>query len=164
LFIVTGSAAVVFSATRFFIKSQAESLLNDLTALTVGSSTESDVGQFARKHNRYLASRDSNDGFTTTTFMVSNSWLSVPRLEPAAFFRASVTVKDGLVYHIGAWLFRSMDIYPTFQGSAGIVDEYAEYAKDFPRWALRVSNTNWQALSESPVWLSRLPGPAEARI
>jgi hypothetical protein len=97
----------------------------------VGSSTESDVDQLTRKYLRYLISSESNDGVATTTFSVRNTWLSALRLEPVAFFRASVGVKNGRVYHIGALLFRSMDIYPTFQGSAGMVDEYTEYPRQY---------------------------------
>jgi hypothetical protein len=104
-----------------------------LTALNVGTSTESDVEQLTRKYLPYLVSRESNDGVTTTSFSVRNTWPSALRLEPVAFFRASVGVKKGRVYHIGALLFRSMDIYPTFQGSAGMVDEYSEYPKQYSR-------------------------------
>jgi hypothetical protein len=127
LSIVAGAGAVLLTCYALFIKAQAESLLKDLTALTVGSSTESDVEQLTRKHGRYLVSRESRDEVATTTFTVQNRWLSALRLEPAALFGASVSVKSGHVYHISARLMRSMDIYPTFQASAGMVDEYAEY-------------------------------------
>jgi hypothetical protein len=129
LLIVT--AAVVFlGCYALFVRSQAASLLLHLTALSVSTSTESDADQLTRKFVRYLVSRESDsDGVTTTTFSVHNRWLSALRLEPDAFFRASVGVKNGRVCHIGAMLFRSMDTYPTFQGSAGMVDEYAEYPR-----------------------------------
>jgi len=127
LSIVAGAGAVVLSCYALFIKAQAESLLKDLTALTVGNSTESDVEQLTREHSRYLVSRESSDGIATTTFTVKNRWLSALRLEPPALFGAAVSVKSGHVYHISAWLMRSMDIYPTFGASAGMVDEYAEY-------------------------------------
>jgi hypothetical protein len=119
--------AVVLSCYALFIKAQAESLLKDLTALTVGSSTESDVEQIMRRHHRYLVSRDSRNDVLTATFTIQNTCLSAVKLEPPAFFRVSVEMKGGRVYHISASLMRSMDIYPTFQASAGIVDEYAEY-------------------------------------
>jgi len=118
---------VVLGCYALFVKAQAESLLKDVTALTVGSSTESDVEQLTRKHSRYAVSRESGDDVVTTTFKVQNRWLSGLRLEPAALFGASLGIKSGHVYHIRAWLMRSMDIYPTFQASAGMVDEYAEY-------------------------------------
>ena len=107
-------------------------MLIELTALNVSTSTESDVDQLTRKFARYLVSRaTSDDGVTTTIFSVSNRWLSVFRLEPIAYFRASVGVKSGRVCHIGALLYRSMDIYPTFPGSAGMVDEYSEYPRQY---------------------------------
>jgi len=55
------------------------------------------------------------------------------RVEPAAVFGASVSVKSGRASHVNAWLVRSMDIYPTFQASAGMVDEYAEYPQSLSR-------------------------------
>ena len=128
--VVAGATAVVLSYYALFIKAQAESLLKDLTALTVGSSTESDVNQLARRHHRYLVSPDSNNDFLTATFTIQNTWLSALKLEPPAVFRASVDMKGGRVYRISASLMRSMDIYPTFQASAGMVDEYAEYPSD----------------------------------
>jgi hypothetical protein len=118
---------VALGCYSLFIKAQAESLLKDLTSLTVGSSTESDVERLTRKYSRYVVSRESSDDVVTTTFTVQNRWLASLRLEPAAWFRASLGTKRGYVYHIGAWLMCSMDIYPTFQASAGMVDEYSEY-------------------------------------
>jgi hypothetical protein len=130
---VTGAVAALLSCYALFVGSQAASLLMDLTTLNVGTSTESDVEQLTRKYLPFLVSRESNDGVTTTSFSVRNTWLSALRLEPVAFFRASVGVKKGRVCHIGALLFRSMDIYPTFQGSARMVDEYTEYPKQYSR-------------------------------
>jgi hypothetical protein len=126
LSIAAGAGVVVLSCYALFIKAQAEYLLKDITALTVGSSTESDVEQLTRKHSRYLVSRENSDEVSITTFKVQNRWLSALRLEPVALFGASVHVKNGHAYHISAWLMRSMDIFPTFQASAGMVDEYAE--------------------------------------
>jgi hypothetical protein len=127
LSIVAGAGAVVLSCYALFIKAQAASLLKDVTALTVGSSTESDVEQITRKHSRYLVSRESSGEVVITTFKVQNRWLSALRVEPDALFGASVYVKNGHAYHISAWLMRSMNIFPTFGASAGIADEYAEY-------------------------------------
>jgi|HubBroStandDraft_5_1064220.scaffolds.fasta_scaffold00055_29 hypothetical protein len=121
------TAAVALICYALFIKAQAESLLNDIAALKIGSSTESDVEQVARKHIQYVVSGESNNDGATTTFKVQNLWLAMLRLEPQAFFGASVSVRNGRVHHIGAWLLRSMDSYPTFQASAGMVDEYDEY-------------------------------------
>lgn len=52
--------------------------------------------------------------------------LSALRIEPPAEFNAHVSVKNGTVDSIGAYLFRSMPIFPTFNASAGMVDEYFE--------------------------------------
>ena len=126
LSVAAGAGVLTLSCYAFFIKLQAESLLKDLTTITVGSSTESDVEQLTRKHSRYFVSREYNDEVAITAFKVDNRWLSALGLEPAASFGAAVYVKNGRAYHIGAWLMRSMDIFPTFGASAGMVDEYAE--------------------------------------
>jgi len=133
LSVVAGAGVLTLSCYAFFIKVQAESLLKDLTTITVGSSTESDVEQLTRKHSRYLVSREYNDEVAITTFRVDNRWLSALRLEPAASFGATVHVQNGRASHISAWLMRSMDIYPTFGVSAGMVDEYAELPKYLSR-------------------------------
>jgi hypothetical protein len=125
--IVIGAGASVLGCYALFIKAQAESLLKDVSALTVGSSTESDVEQLIRRHSQYLDSYVSSKGIATTTFKVENRWLARLKLEPAAWFGAAIIVESGHVNHISARLMRSMDIYPTFQASAGMVDEYAEY-------------------------------------
>jgi hypothetical protein len=95
---VAGAGVVVLSCYALFIKAQAEYLLKDLTALTVGSSTESDVEQLTRKHSRYLVSRENSDEVAITTFKVQNRWLSALRLEPVALFGATVYVKNGHAY------------------------------------------------------------------
>ncbi len=133
LSVIVGAGVLTLCGYAFFIKVQAESLLKDLTKITVGSSTESDVEQLTRKHSRYFVSREYNDGVVITTFKVDNRWLAALRLEPAALFGAAVHVQNGRAYHISAWLMRSMDIYPTFSASAGMVDEYAELPKFLSR-------------------------------
>ena len=50
-------------------------------------------------------------------------------LEPPASFNASVRVQDGKVIQISAGLFRTMDIYPTFGASAGMVEEDLETSR-----------------------------------
>jgi hypothetical protein len=125
--VLFGTAAIILIYYALFIKAQAESLLKDVTALKIGSATESDVEQVVTKHSQYVASREPNDEGVTTTFKVQNLWLAALRLEPKAFFGASVSVRNGRAHHISAWLLRSMDIYPTFQASAGMVDEFVEY-------------------------------------
>ncbi len=81
LLLVATGGAVVLSCYALFIQTQAEALLKDLTALTVGTSTEFDAEQLARKHSRYLVSRESSDGIAITTFNVQNKWLSAVKLE-----------------------------------------------------------------------------------
>lgn len=130
LLLTAGTALLACYA--YHIRAQAESLLKDVTSLKLGSSTESDVQQLTKRHSRYLVSHTYSDGVATTTFEVKNSWLSALRLEPPALFGAAVKIRDGHVYHTSAWLFRSMPIFPTFQASAGMVDEYSEY-QDAPR-------------------------------
>jgi hypothetical protein len=127
LTIAVGVAAVTLGGYAFFVTRQAESLLKDITALRVGSSSEADVETLAKAHARYLTLKEDESHGFRITFTVRNTWLSTLRLEPPAWFSAAVNVKCGRVYHIGAWLMRSMDIFPTFQASAGDVDEYAEY-------------------------------------
>ncbi len=121
-------AAVVLTCYALNIKSQAEALLNDLTALKPGISTGAEARQFAERHKKLLfqVSNDCSDDTCSRVFGVQNKWLSASRLEPPAEFTADVTVKHGTVDSIGAILFRSMPIYPTFGGSAGKVDEYIE--------------------------------------
>ena len=109
------------------IRARAEELLKDLTALTVGKSTEADAKQFAQRHHKLLASYRCDDDGCTTWFEIRNTWLSALRLEPNAGFEAKFTVDKGKITRIGAVLVRAMPIYPTFLGSAGMVDEYAEF-------------------------------------
>jgi hypothetical protein len=125
--IVVGAAGIALASYAVVIKSQAEALLNDLTALTVGKSTEADAQQFTERHKRQLASRICESDYCVTAFTIRNRWLSALRLEPLAEFDAEFTVKNGKVTRIHAMLARSMPIYPTFPASAGLVTEYAEY-------------------------------------
>lgn len=125
--IAVGAAAL--GCYALVIKSQAETLLSDLTALKVGISTGVEAQQFERRHKRLLfqTSNGCSDDNCSRIFTVENRWLSALRLEPSAGFSASVNVENGKVRSIGAYLFRSMPIYPTFGASAGIVNEYSEY-------------------------------------
>lgn len=124
-----GAGATALGCYAFVIKSQAETLLTDLIALKVGISTSAEAQQFERRHKRLLlqTSNGCNDDNCSRTFRVENRWLSALRLEPATRFDANVNVKHGTVDSIGARLFRSMLIYPTFSASAGMVEEYSEY-------------------------------------
>jgi hypothetical protein len=122
---------VVLTVYGLIIKAEAEALLRDFTALTVGTSTESDLTRLKQRHIRFFISHTCSEGFCQTMFEVQNRWLSALRLEPHAEFDAWATVKDGVIISVHAWLYRSMPIFPTFPASAGAVDEYAEYPKPF---------------------------------
>ena len=111
----------------FVIKSHAESLLNDVTALHVDESTEADALHFFEKHKKFCSNRECQQDYCVTTFKVTNHWLEALKLEPYAEFYVGYTVKDGKVSAIHASLIRSMPIYPTFSASAGGVQEYTEY-------------------------------------
>jgi hypothetical protein len=127
------AGTIVLACYAYAIRSQAQSLLKDLTALRVGVSTEADAQQFVQRHRRYLSSENRTENSSAFEFKVQNRWLSGLNLEPQAWFSSSVFVRDGKVRHIGVVLFRSMDIFPTFAGSAGIVDEYVEHPPErFP--------------------------------
>jgi hypothetical protein len=125
--IVLGTVGACLTGYGLVIRTEAETLLKDLTALRVGRETEADVQQFSRRHRWFLVSNGCNNGVCTTTFRVRNSWLSVLRLEPDAEFDADFDVRDGTVTRTDARLGRSMPIYPTFPGSAGFVSEYAKF-------------------------------------
>jgi hypothetical protein len=128
--IVVGVLAIGLASYAIVIRSQAEGLLKDLTALTVGKSTEADAQQFTQRHKRLFTSRNCEEDYCVTGFTVRNKWLSALRLEPLAEFDATFTVRNGKVTRIHAKLARSMPIHPTFLASAGIVTEYAEYPPD----------------------------------
>ena len=130
MLVVTGAAVLTYYG--YVIKAGAEALLKDLTALEVGRSTGSDAQQVIKRHERFLVTGADkcSDHDCTWTFNVQNKWLSAVKLEPIAQFKVEIKIKNGIVDSVGAYLFRSMPIFPTFGGSAGLVDEYVEYPKD----------------------------------
>ena len=73
-----------------------------------------------------MASSPCDNDTCAMIFSVQNSWLSKLRVEPPAKFEVNFSVGNGTVDAIGAYLLRSMPIYPTFQGSAGDVTESVE--------------------------------------
>ncbi len=121
-----GVGVVALASYAIVARMQAESLLKDLTSLRVGVSEEADVQRLIRRHMRYVVGQHRDDRNLSTEFTVDNRWLSALRIEPRAWFNASVWVQDGRVIQIGAGLFRAMDIFPTFGASAGMVVEYLE--------------------------------------
>lgn len=128
LVVVIVLGAVVLLSYGLIIKSQAEALLKDLTAIKVGLSTGTEANLFAQKHQGLLfqVSEPCNSDSCSRIFRLQNTWLSTSRLEPLAEFRVNISVKNGTVDSIGAFLFRAMPISPTFDASAGVVDEYVE--------------------------------------
>jgi hypothetical protein len=122
------SAAAILTCYGLLIKSQSTNLLNDLTNLEVGKSNGIEAKQFAQRHHRQIFQASSPCDVDTCSmiFRVQNPWLSNLRLEPPTWFEVNFTVRNGTVDSIGAYLFRSMPIYPTFQGSAGDVTESVE--------------------------------------
>ena len=127
--VLIGSGFVVLTAYSLVLKTQAESLLRDLTSLRVGVSGEDEVQRLVQRHECYAVDQSRDDRSLYTEFRVENRWLSTLRLEPPARFRASVTVQDGKVSQIFAGLFREMDIYPTFGATAGMVEEDLETSR-----------------------------------
>jgi hypothetical protein len=108
------------------VKTQAESLLSDLTSLRVGLSGETEAQRLIQRHRRYVVGQHRDEHNLSTEFRIENRWSSAMRLEPRAWMSASVWVQDGKVVQIGAGLFRAMDIFPTFGASAGMVVEDLE--------------------------------------
>lgn len=128
--IALGGGTIVLVGYAVAITAQAEALLEDLTSLKVGISTQADVQRFVERHRRNILYQYRDEHISSTAFEVRNRWLSALKLEPPAWFSASVAVQDGNVRQIGASLFRSMDIFPTFQASAGMVVENAGHPKN----------------------------------
>jgi len=113
LAIVVAVGTAVLTSYAIIIKARAESLLKGVTALRVGTSTGAEARQFAERHKKYLwqVMAECNDDNCSRIFIIENRWLSAPRLEPGAQFQVYVTVKNGIVDSIGAYLFREMPIF-----------------------------------------------------
>jgi hypothetical protein len=117
----------------WMIRREASSLLNDLTALRVGTASLLEAERVAQYHRKFLTERDCRGGKCNYTFVVTNRWLASLHIEPVAQFRAGIDVENGTVVRIGAGLMRTMDIYPTFPASAAMSDEYAEIPEHYGR-------------------------------
>jgi hypothetical protein len=127
--ILFAAVLVVLTIYGLVVKTQAESLLRDLTSLRVGVSGEAEVRRLVQRHRSYAVDQRRDDHRLYTEFRIENRWLSTLRLEPPASFIASVNVQDGKVIRIFAGLFPEMDIYPTFGASAGMVEEDLETSR-----------------------------------
>ena len=128
-----GAAIILLSVAAFSlwcyawtVRHEAASLLNDLNALTVGTATSEDAVRFVQRHQKFLDITNCQNSKCEYAFYVANTWLSRLRIEPSAQFGVTITVEGGTVTHLGAALIRTMDIYPSFHGSAGMVDEFAD--------------------------------------
>lgn len=133
-------------------ESQARGLLKDLTSLKSGQSTGVQAHEFIRRHQRWIFKTSSPcDGNTcVASFRIYNTWLSELRLEPPAMFQAEVSVSHGIVNYIGASLFRSMPIFPTFQAPAGGRDRNGRISALLPHSrSLFRAHTRWQAVFEN---------------
>ncbi len=64
--IIVGTAGIALACYAVVIKSQAEGLLKDLTALTAGKSTEADAQQFTERHKRLFTSRRCEKDYCVT--------------------------------------------------------------------------------------------------
>jgi hypothetical protein len=128
LIVVVGAGGIILACYAVCIRSEAQGLLKGLTALTVGRSTESDVQQFTRRHSGIFVSHRCYEN--VCSFGVRNTWLSALRLEPLAEFNVAVSVKDGRVNRISAWLARRWKIFADLPETAGMVDEYAELPRE----------------------------------
>ncbi len=124
--ILLGAAGVGLTWYGLVIKAEAEALLKDITTLKVGRSTEGDARQFSERHKRSFEYRRCEGDSCVTSFKVDNRWLSALRVEPGTLFTVDLGTQNGVVTHIDAELARIMPIFPTFNASAGLVDEYAE--------------------------------------
>jgi hypothetical protein len=132
-------ASVVLVAYAGIVQMRAAAILKGVYALSIGSSSITDIEQLAAGIWPNGSSKECGDTACEFGFYVDNSWLHKVRLEPFAVFQATVTVQNGIVNKIRVSLMRDTQVYPTHP-SAGIVTEYAastqqqyEKAYDFPQ-------------------------------
>jgi hypothetical protein len=126
------SFAVLVALYTLYVRHTASTMLRALTDLKAGTSSSSDAERYAQRFRRHLVSHDCKNSACTYEFEIRNTLLSSMRLEPSAGFGTRVTVEGGVITRIGAGLVRTMDIYPTFGGSAGMVQEYSEIPNPYP--------------------------------
>jgi hypothetical protein len=121
-------AAIVLTSYALVIESQAKGLLRDFVTLRPGISTGFAAQQFAQRHRALITEPTSpcNRDSCSMGFRIENKWLSRLRLEPLAMFEVDFSVRNGKVTWMDATLYREMPIFPTFGGSAGMVEETVE--------------------------------------
>ena len=131
LAVVIALCVVVCSAASlwlyaFAVERSSRTLLADLIALRPGSSSGADVDKIVATHRRALQKKDCAADSCKYTFEITNRTLALLHLEPPSRFAAGMTVRQGKVEEIWAGLFRTMDIYPSFGASAGVVNDFAQ--------------------------------------
>jgi hypothetical protein len=125
------TSVIVLTFYGLAVKSRAEQLVRDLYSLRVGSSTIPDLQVIADRQKRSLEGIQCSSQRCNYTFLIENTWLSYARVAPSAQLRAAVHVENGVITSISLSLMRSMPIYPTFQASAGMVEEYVEMPEHY---------------------------------
>jgi hypothetical protein len=133
-------------------------MLHTLMELRPGLSSSADAERYVRRFRRYLLSHDCDKSGCRYEFRIKNTALSRLHLEPSAAFTTGFTVRDGTVIRLGAGLVRTMDIYPTFGGSAGIVQEYSE----FPEFYSSQSHYTFPTPIGKPYLMVKLDSHASA--
>jgi hypothetical protein len=105
-----------------------------MQALKLGTATSQDAERFVSDHRKLFDAKRCENTSCRYGFVVSNKWLASLRLEPPAEFFAEIIVENGTLTQFDANLVRSMDIYPSFQGSAGMAFKYAELPEYYARF------------------------------
>jgi hypothetical protein len=126
---VIGGGLVIYGLT---IEAAARSILKDVSALTVGTSSMQQVDAVSSRHQSWIQDKRCDGPKCFVAFEVYNTWLYRLRLEPLARFRASVTTSDGIVDLIHVELSRDTRAFPT-SDSAGITTEYLTYPVEIRR-------------------------------
>ncbi len=124
------SSVVALFVYALLIKAQANRILQDISGLRVGVSTQSEVERLAQNHKSYLAWKGCRPESCDYLFEIKNTWLCRMRIEPATRFHAWVTVADGRVKSLHADIMRETRIFPTAP-SGGMVEEYVKYPEEY---------------------------------
>lgn len=133
---ITAPLAISVAVLCFYqwkLQREARSLLADVTALHPGNSSAADTERVLSHWRKLLIKNDCEKDSCEYWFEIRNDVLAYLHLEPPAMFRAGFTLKNGTVTRIGAWLSRSMPIYPSFGATAAAANEYVECPKSYAR-------------------------------
>lgn len=106
----------------FVIEASARSLLTDVYALKVGSSSIADLKRLAARHRHTLREHTCDTQNCTMAFEICNTWLYRTKLEPISSFRVDLEAEGGKVNHILVMLRRDTRVFPTMD-SGGITEE-----------------------------------------